>query len=236
MAASSLLALPLELQEQVFQELGFPDNISLSMTCRHFWATTKPLTHKQLLLAERTEFAIGKDIYTCRDCLRLRPASKFADKMTKRKRGRLGSKNHKRFCVECGLKSGPRNTGYTRGSRIMIQGVCHVICIRCGEFGEGSDDSSGLSDCWTCGARRREIREFNEELRRREEKFQRGRLRAERIAARERRRERRRELFGSDNSMDSDDSSASLTSSEDQLEMIQAEADLYMNSPGPGSD
>lgn len=229
MSTSSLVTLPLELQEQVVQELAFPDNIFLRMTCRHFGAIIKPLTYEQLFLAESTEFAIREDIYACRDCLRLRGASKFADNMTKNKRGRFGPENWKRFCVECGLQSGPGNTRYTRGSRIMIKGVCHVICIRCGEFREGSDDSNGLSECVTCGARRRA---FNEELRRREEQFQRARLRAERIA----KRERRRELLGSDYGMDSDDSSASLTWSEEQLAMVQAEADIYMNSPGPGSD
>lgn len=229
MSASSLVTLPLELQEQVVQELAFPDNIFLRMACRHFCAIIKPLTHEQLLLAERTEFAIREDIYACRDCLCLRRATNFADNMTKNKRGRFGPENCKRFCVECGLQSGPGKTRYTRGSRIMIRGVCHVICIRCGEFREGSDDSKGRSECVKCGARRRA---FDEELRWREEQFQRTRLRSERIAERE----RRRELLGSAYDMDSDDLSASLSWSEEHLAMIQAEADLHMNSPGPGSD
>lgn len=232
MSASSLITLPAELQEQIIQELAFPDNIFLGMTCRYFYTILKPPTHEQLLSAENTEFTIREDIYACRDCLRLRRASRFADNMTKKKRRRSGLESYNRFCVECGLKSGPGNTRYTRGSRIMIKGVCHVICIRCGQFKEGSDDNNGLSECETCGARKRA---FNEELKRREEQFQKARLRAERIAERE----RRRKFWGSDNGSSAwneeqlDDSSAW---NEEQLAMVQAEADCYMNSPGPGSD
>lgn len=37
MSVSPLLALPLELQEQVTQNLGFPENVFLRLTCRHFY-------------------------------------------------------------------------------------------------------------------------------------------------------------------------------------------------------
>lgn len=77
-------------------------------------------------------------------------------------------------------------------------------------------------------------RAYKEGLRQREEEYrssqERARLKAEQIA----RRAKRRELLGSDT--DSDELPPSPTWSELQLDMIQAEADFYMNSPKAGSE
>jgi hypothetical protein len=232
-SAASLRTLPLELQEQVIRKLEFPDIIFLRMTCRHFNNIVKPLTHAELLVAERTEVTIWKDLYACRYCLRLRPASKFADKMLKKKRRQSGCDSSNRFCVECGIKSGPGITRYTRGSQIIVQGVSHVICIRCGEFEEGGvDNGKNTSECLNCWAR---TKAYRDGLREREELFQRtqerARLRAKRIA----RRAGRRENLGS-SSEDSDELSASPTWSEVHMAMIQSEANEYMNSPKAGSE
>lgn len=164
---SAILTLPLELQEQVIRELAFPEIGFFKMTCRHFNTIIKPLTHEQLLRAEETAFALQEDVYACRECLRLRPASKFADKMLKKKRRRSGQKNCNRFCVECGLRSGPGNNRYTRGSHIIVRSVCYVICVRCGRFKQGGvDNNKNTSECATCWAR---TKAYNEGLRRREE-------------------------------------------------------------------
>jgi len=53
-STSCLLALPLELQEQIIGDLAFPDNIYLKLTCLHFHAIIKALTHEELLKAELT--------------------------------------------------------------------------------------------------------------------------------------------------------------------------------------
>jgi len=126
------------------------------MTCRHFndiiKPITKPPTQKQLLQAEGTE--IAKDLYAYCYCLRLRPASKFADKMLKGKRRRSGCDSSDRFCVEYGLKSGSGICRYTRGDQIVVQGVCHVICLRCGEFKEGAvRNGKNSSECLKCWVR-----------------------------------------------------------------------------------
>ena len=228
----SLHGLSLELQEQIIRELAFPDIVFLKMTCRHFDAVIKALTHAQLLQAEKTEFAIRQDVYACRDCLRLRPASSFADNMLKRKKRRYGQEDHKRFCVECGVQPRPRTTRYTRGSHIVIQNVFYVFCIRCGAFKEGAkDDCENTSECQMCWMR---TRAYKEGLRQREEEYRRSQERARLKAEQITRRAKRRELLGSDS--DSDELPPSPTWSELQLDMIQAEAGSQMNSQKAGSE
>lgn len=63
--------------------------------------------------------------------------------------------------------------------------------------------------------------------------------RENRVAARTERHARHRQMFrfyGSDYEPSSDGDLMSQTASEIQMEDVQYEADLYMNSPGPGSD
>lgn len=227
-----LLSLPLELQNQIIQELAFPDVVFLKMTCSHFYAVVKPLTHGQFLQAGITKFAIRKDIYACCDRLRLRPASSFADKMLKKKKSRFGQEVDKRFCVECGTHPRLGTTRYTRGSQIVVQDMLFVICIRCEAFKEGAKDGyNNTSECQRCWAK---SKAYKEGLRQREEEYQRhqerARLKAEQIS----KRAKRRELLGSDSN--SDELPPSPTWSDIEYEMVQAEADLYMNSPKAGSE
>ncbi len=90
----------------------------------------------------------------------------------------------------------------------------------------GSQDEHGrnVSFCLRCTAAYERIR--NEEMRQMRKKE-----RAERRAA-------RRAIWGSDYDEYTDDSSEtpSLTWSEIQMNMVQAEADEYMNSPKAGSE
>lgn len=170
-SAATLLGLPLELQDMIIEELEFPDNVFLRSTCRCFRTIIKPLTHQQLLQIEETKFAEEHGLYACRDCLRMRPATKFADTMSMRKRKRFGKETFRRFCLECGLFSGSGNARYSRGDQIMIRGVCHAICIRCGEFGEaGLDEGTKTSECLRCWAR---TKAYREGIRQREEEFRR---------------------------------------------------------------
>lgn len=66
--------------------------------------------------------------------------------------------------------------------------------------------------------------------------FKRG---LERLAARAERQTHHRQmkkLYGSDYEPSSDGDLISQTASEIQMDLVQHEADMYMNSPGPGSD
>ncbi|RJE24052.1 hypothetical protein PHISCL_03588, partial [Aspergillus sclerotialis] len=71
---------------------------------------------------EVSDFGMENDLYTCRDCLRLRPRAKFADKMVKKRKAKFAVEAMKRFCVECGINPRPGTTRYTYGSHIVIQG------------------------------------------------------------------------------------------------------------------
>ncbi|KAL2854075.1 hypothetical protein BJX68DRAFT_38831 [Aspergillus pseudodeflectus] len=132
-----LLTLPPELHLLILTHLPFPSKTHLSLTCTYFHALIPPMTHAELLAAESTEFAISRDLYACRYCLRLRHSSEFGDRMLHKRRGRRGKSAGRRFCVECGLR--PRGGGEARygpGAMVVRGGVVFVVCKACGVFGE----------------------------------------------------------------------------------------------------
>lgn len=136
MAASKspLMELPTEIHLLIIRDLFFRDRISLRMTCIYFHEIIPPLNLEDLLEAETSDYAMMKDLYACRYCLRLLPTYEFADKMLRRRRSKHGPDAYKRFCVECGLE--PRNGAarYGPGARITVQGAAHIICRLCREF------------------------------------------------------------------------------------------------------
>lgn len=169
---ASLLGLPTELQDYVIQYLDFPDVIFLKMTCRRFNSLIRPLNHGELLKAEHSIYSTDRRIYACRDCLRLRPASKFADNMLAaiRIKGRfLYFTAARRFCVECGVN--PRNGAtarYSPGSHIVVQGVHYVICQTCKCFKRGVTVAPGINiskcrNCWQVEMRELEQRQKQQE-------------------------------------------------------------------------
>ncbi|KAA8641666.1 F-box domain protein [Aspergillus tanneri] len=200
------------------------------MVCRHFHALFPPLSLDQMLEVEASPFGEQKDLYTCRDCLRLRPRSKFADNRVKKKRARFAVDAGRRFCVDCGVNARQGTTRYTRGSHIIIQGEQYVICRSCGAFREAAvEGGRNMSECRHCRLFSREIEQRAKEYRARQD---RARLRAEQAM----RRARSCELWGSEYEDSEDGISSSPTWSEIQMDMIQSEADTYMNSPKPGSE
>lgn len=98
----SLVTLPVELQMEIIQYLGFPDIICLRMTCRRFSSLIPPLSHGELLKAEISAFGFENNLYSCSQCLRLRAEAKFSDKMVKYRKGKFGRDKGKRFCFDCG--------------------------------------------------------------------------------------------------------------------------------------
>lgn len=228
--STTLLDLPAEIHQLIAECLDFPSRIRLKLVCQHFYALLPPLNLSQMLEVEVSAFGMQKDLYTCRDCLRLRPRARFADNMVKRKRAKFAVDAKKRFCVDCGVNARPGTTRYTRGSQIVIQGEQYVICRSCGVFREAAvEGGRNMSECRHCRLYSREIERRLEEYRERQE---RARLRSEQAM----RRARRRELWGSEYEDSEEDIPPSPTWSEIQMDMVQSEANDYMNSPKPGSE
>lgn len=226
MSGSALIVqLPGEIHNHILSYLDSIARISLKLTSVYFNSIIPKLSSETLQAAEWSTFASDRDLYGCYDCLRLRESSRFADNQLRKKKRRFGAEAPRRFCVECGLTTRDGRVPplpYVRGNHIIIRGVAHVVCMYCARFKlkaveEGYPECNDLCvDCWRP----------RQEARRRAGK---DRRRAEKAA----RREQRRRIYGSDSEFSCPSSS---TSSEDWMDSIQAEADMYMNSPKASSD
>ncbi|KAJ5625289.1 hypothetical protein N7510_001598 [Penicillium lagena] len=154
MSNSHLLRLPPELHQLILEHLPVPDILQLRLTCTYFYELAPPPSHADLLEVESTEWGRRRDVYTCRYCLRLRPSSRFADRMLRRRRSRGARDGDKRFCIECGLKPrGDDGTArYGPGAQITVQGHFFVFCLVCRQFKRGARDSHGrnTSECASC--------------------------------------------------------------------------------------
>ena len=225
---SAICDLPTEILLKIAHHLDAFSLIWLQRSCQLFRGIIPFPNHLELIEAETTQFGIENDLYACQDCLRLRPRAKFADNMLKRKKAKWGDNATERWCVDCGITPRPGTNRYTAGNIITVLGEPYVICLECRKFRKGaSENGKQLFVCQVCRRFTKAIEERAEADRARRE---RARLRAEQAE----RRARRREVWGS--ASESDEIPPSPTSSEEYMEMIQAEAAMYMNSPGPGSD
>jgi hypothetical protein len=151
---AAFMTLPPELHLMIAYFLPFPFNIHLRLTCSYFHALISPLTHEELLVAERTEYAMINELYTCRYCLRLRSVTRFAERMLQRRRSKGAREAKKRFCVDCGLmqRGDAEEARYGPGAQIVVQGVSCVLCIVCRKFEIGAKDLDGrhISLCRKC--------------------------------------------------------------------------------------
>lgn len=151
MAGFTILDLPTEILQLIVQYLDSLSLLRLKMTCRDFHALTPPLSVAQMLQVEESAFGRQKELYTCGDCMRLRPKKAFADAMFWRRRGRSGSNAGRRFCVECGLKPGSDGAQYTPGSQIAIEGKRYVVCRLCAVFRDAAvEGGRNVSHCQLC--------------------------------------------------------------------------------------
>ena len=150
-SAISLVALPVEIQQEIASYLEFPDNICLRMTCRRFSSVIPPLTHDEALKAEISAFGFQRELYACSHCICLRPRRQFADRMTQFRMSKFGRNKAKRVCVECGV----HGTGtYSPGSKLVWRNENYVVCTACKELrkiptGENENDPVFCGDCWT---------------------------------------------------------------------------------------
>lgn len=149
-----LLRLPLELQIAIADILPVPDLLHLRLTCAYLYDSLSPPTHRQLLDAEATDWARHHNVFTCRYCLRLRPAVQFADRMLQHRRSRAARDCHKRFCIDCGLmpREGGRTARYGPGAQLTINDQFFVLCLSCHQFLPGARDRHGRNtlECISC--------------------------------------------------------------------------------------
>lgn len=154
LAHSMLLRLPLELQIAIADILPVPDLLHLRLTCAYLYDSLSPPTHRQLLDAEATDWARHHNVFTCRYCLRLRPAVQFADRMLQHRRSRAARDCHKRFCIDCGLmpREGGRTARYGPGAQLTINDQFFVLCLSCHQFLPGARDRHGRNtlECISC--------------------------------------------------------------------------------------
>ncbi|CZR58331.1 uncharacterized protein PAC_08223 [Phialocephala subalpina] len=147
----ALLNIPLEIQNSITSHLKTPDILSLRLTCTHFELTIPPPTHIQLLITEKTSWAQVRNLYTCKDCLCLRPSNKFADAMKKGKKGLNGKEPQKRFCVDCGTEPKRGETRYSPGTEIVVEGERRVFCEWCRKWKGGKEvGCPGSRECRAC--------------------------------------------------------------------------------------
>lgn len=131
-----------ELQDLIITNLHPSAAIALSRTNRHFHSCVNlhrlsssvvfDYLHEMELLPTRS------DEYACYTCLRLKPQSAFTMRQTTHSQGKLGQEPRKRFCLDCGIKSGRHLPGHMMkiGTELQVYcGGCETLqkrfCGRC---------------------------------------------------------------------------------------------------------
>lgn len=148
----SLLELPPELHLLIIAFLPPEDQLQVRLTSTWFYRIVPAPSHRALLQIETGTWARHLDLYTCRYCLRLRPACRFGQGMLRRRRSRAGRDSHLRFCVECGLNPRQGMARYGPGAHIMLNDRFYVVCLICRTFQPGATDRHGrhTSQCVNC--------------------------------------------------------------------------------------
>jgi hypothetical protein len=100
-----LLRVPAELHLDIVSEFQESDEegalatLYFRLSNRYFYNLIDKLTHDTLLFIEKTPWAVGRTLYTCKFCVRLRCAATFAEAMLKGKTGINGGFRYKRFAT-----------------------------------------------------------------------------------------------------------------------------------------
>jgi hypothetical protein len=139
-----LLRLPAELHLDIVSELEESDpegavaTLNLRLSNRYFYNLVDKPSHDTLLYVEKTSWAVSRSLYTCKFCVRLRPASTFAETMLKGKTGPNGLWAKKRFCADCGFAAVQRETRYSAGTMVTVNGERWIWCVYCREVKKGN--------------------------------------------------------------------------------------------------
>jgi hypothetical protein len=184
---TTLSNLAREIHLDIIARLPYDARASLRRANSYFHSLIPPFSHKDLLVAEREEYAAARDLFTCKYCLCLLHKSEFGDNMTKKKRARGHSETYNRFCVRCGLHP-PHGCGaYCCGNLVKWGGqeFAVMFCVQCRKM-----ELWILGECRHCRKTRIDILRKQEEQERR----------VERKAEREAWHRRAKEFWGSDTS------------------------------------
>ena len=101
-----------------------------------------------------------------REPTNMRRSNQSQGRCTKREKGKVGTAETSRFCVECGIKAQPSSGGYyPPGSRITIRGTTHILCITYGKLGLPAQKDNLRTHCEMC------YRQNLEQERKRDEKI-----------------------------------------------------------------
>ena len=106
---------------------------------------------------ERHPTMVKTRYFGCKECLRLRPASKFADSMVTGRNGKFGRNPEMRFCIDCGTKTPSDGSGpalYIRGVVLRVGGQMMVFCLECGKLRTRSEHWKLGQYCQKCSLRR----------------------------------------------------------------------------------
>jgi hypothetical protein len=127
-----LATLPEELCLAIIEKLDISSIIALSQTSRRFNRLSDPTEesrHSQMIkfLVEVQAFPRWKNGFACFFCLKVLPRCRFTDKQTKSPRGRNGSEQEGRFCIQCGIEKG----WSPPGSMVKQGDVIRMVCRQC---------------------------------------------------------------------------------------------------------
>jgi len=123
----TLLSLPVEILREIAECLDLQDQTRLAMANGYLHSVVRAPTHDDFLLAEASAWAISKQLFTCKGCVRFRGLSQFADDMRKGVRARSGPDARLRFCLECGVS----RDWYSEGEEIAVKGQPAVLRRLC---------------------------------------------------------------------------------------------------------
>ncbi|CAG8022057.1 unnamed protein product [Penicillium salamii] len=129
---TTLLGLPTEIQLHIIKFLDYPSSIALSHTNQSFRAivpTEPPTTNEQKLslLLDMEKWPKYAHFFSCNIGLKLRHENAFADKQLRGKRGKDGTQQDRRFCLDCGFY----NKMYQPGHFLKVNGRDEVLCAMC---------------------------------------------------------------------------------------------------------
>jgi hypothetical protein len=146
--------LPTEIHIAIINQLSCPGRPCLKYTNRYFFELVPLPSHAELLAAEDPIYD-GEDPNTlkflaCRDCVRLRPSYKFADKMRKGRLGGRRSHAFKRICLDSFLNPKPGKPRDAKGSYVKIMGEIFVLCRECMRFERVPSDQRDKRRCGGC--------------------------------------------------------------------------------------
>nr|POE49262.1 hypothetical protein CFP56_32412 [Quercus suber] len=131
---SGLANLPVELSSAIVAECDAPTLISLLQTSRHFYRLcgdeikARPLELTEFLLRAQYFPRWVDTGFACFLCLKILPRSDFSRPHTRGKRGKQGTQQERRFCMECGFATGR----ISPGSQVSLQdGDLLFVCRFC---------------------------------------------------------------------------------------------------------